>query len=97
MPLRVYVGNIPEDITEEEIWDLFSQVGDVQDVTIIIDRDTGEGKGFAFVEMKTNEQAENSIRKFNGYKIDNRKLVVNVAKPRVDKREKHQRHTEFRP
>jgi RNA recognition motif-containing protein len=64
---------------------MFEQVGEVAEATVITDRETGRSKGFGFVEMVTEEAAQEAIRKFNGYEINNRPLTVNEARPREER------------
>ena len=66
MTKKLYVGNLPYTVTAEQIRALFEQAGDITDVTVITDRDTGRSKGFGFVEMSTEEEAKEAIRRFNG-------------------------------
>ena len=82
MTKRLYVGNLPYSATEVDIRELFSQAGEITGVTLITDRETGRSKGFGFVEMSTEAEAEDAIRRFNGYSMNNRNLTVNVARPR---------------
>ncbi len=82
MTKRLYVGNLPYSVTEDQLRDLFTQVGEIERLTIITDRETGRSKGFGFVEMATEELAQEAIRRFNGYSLSNRSLTVNEAKPR---------------
>ncbi len=84
MSKKVYVGNQPIKTSEDDIANLFSQVGAVESVSIIIDRETGRSKGFGFVSM-SDEDAEKAIAQFNGYPFDGRPLTVNVARPMVKK------------
>jgi len=79
---RLYVGNLPYSTTEADIRQLFSESGEITGVTLITDRETGRSKGFGFVEMSTEAEAEDAIRRFNGYSMNNRSLTVNVARPR---------------
>lgn len=81
MAKRLYVGNLPYTITESELQEMFSEAGPVESVKLITDRDTGRSKGFAFVEMSTDEAAERAIADFNGKKIEGRPMTVNEAKP----------------
>ena len=85
MTKRLYVGNLPYSISEDELRDLFNQVGEIEKITIITDRETGRSKGFGFVEMATEELAQAAINRFNGYSINNRNLTVNEAKPREER------------
>jgi cold-inducible RNA-binding protein len=75
----VFVGNLNFDTTSEELRDLFAQVGEVVNVSIPTDRDNGRPRGFAFVEMSTDEQAAAAIEKFNGHELGGRALRVNEA------------------
>jgi len=84
MAKKLFVGNLSFQTSEQDLNDLFAQVGKVDSVSIITDRMTGRSKGFAFVEMD-NEAAENAITKFNGTDLDGRKLTVNEARPLVKK------------
>jgi RNA recognition motif-containing protein len=85
MAKKLYVGNLSYSTTEEQLQDLFSQAGDVESVAIITDRETGRSKGFGFVEMATDEGAEEAIKRFNGSAIDSRTLTVNEARPREER------------
>ncbi len=85
MDVKVYVGNLAYSTTEDELRDLFSQAGTVASVALIKDRDTGQSKGFAFVEMSTQAEAQNAISKFNGTSLNARDLTVNLARPREDR------------
>jgi cold-inducible RNA-binding protein len=85
METKLYVGNLSYSATEEELKDLFAQAGEVSSVTLIKDRDTGRSRGFAFVEMSSQVEAENAISMFNGYTMDNRQLTVNIARPREER------------
>ncbi len=85
MESKLYVGNLSYQTTEDELRDLFSQAGDVTDVVIIKDRDTGNSKGFGFVTMNSQEGATQAIQQFNGYSLGNRELKVNAARPREER------------
>src|SRR3712207_355348 len=85
MTKKLYVGNLPYSVTEEDLRTLFGQAGEGSDVAIITDRDTGRSKGFGFVEMATAEGGEEAIRRFNGYSMSNRSLTVNEARPREER------------
>lgn len=85
MGKKLYVGNLSYNSTETDIRELFAQVGEITDVAIIKDRDTGRSKGFGFVEMETDEAAAEAIRRFNGFSLDNRPLTVNEARPREER------------
>ena len=85
MDSKLYVGNLSYSTTEDALRDLFAQAGTVSSVAIIKDRDTGRSKGFAFVEMSNQAEAQKAISLFNGYKMDDRELTVNIARPREER------------
>jgi RNA recognition motif-containing protein len=85
METKIYVGNLSYDTTEDDIRTLFAQAGTVASVALIKDRDTGQSKGFAFVEMSNQSEAEKAIQTFNGYTLSNRPLKVNLARPREER------------
>ena len=82
---KLYVGNLSYTSTENQLRDLFSQVGEIKEVAVIKDRETGKSKGFGFVEMMTDEAAQEAIKRFNGFSLDNRPLTVNEARPREER------------
>lgn len=82
MSKRIYVGNLPFQATEQDLTTLFSQVGAVESINLITDRDTGRSKGFAFVEMG-DEEADKAITQLNGTELAGRALVVNEARPQA--------------
>lgn len=83
--MKLYVGNISFDTTEQDLEELFSEVGTVQSANIITDRDTGRSRGFGFVELSSQEEGQNAISQFDGQEIDGRQLKVNEAKPRENR------------
>jgi RNA recognition motif-containing protein len=85
MNKKLYVGNLPYSVTEEELRALFEQVGVVADAAVITDRETGRSKGFGFVEMDTPEEASKAISQFNGHTLNNRQIQVSEARPREDR------------
>lgn len=85
MDTKLYVGNLSYTTTEDDLRTLFSQLGTVSEVALIKDRDTGSSKGFAFVTMSTQQEAEKAIAQFNGKTVGNRELRVNAAKPKEDR------------
>lgn len=85
MATSIYVGNLSYDTTEESLRTLFAEFGDIEAVRLITDRYTGRSKGFAFVEMVTDESAEQAIEALNGKEVDGRELKVDKAKPRSDR------------
>jgi len=88
MEAKLYVGNLSYTTTEDDLRTLFAQAGPVASVTLIKDRDTGASKGFAFVEMNTQVEAEKAITLLNGHNLGDRELKVNLAKPREDRKSK---------
>lgn len=85
METKLYVGNLSYQTTEDELHSLFTQVGTVNEVALIKDRDTGSSKGFAFVTMSSQEEADKAIEMFNGKSMGDRQLTVNVARPREER------------
>jgi cold-inducible RNA-binding protein len=84
MEVKLYVGNLSFSTTEDELRTLFAQAGTVQSADIIKDRETGSSKGFAFITMSTQAEADEAIKKFNGYSLGNRELKVNPARPKEE-------------
>src|SRR3954462_2853408 len=85
MSTRLYVGNLNFRTTSDELREIFSQAGEVEDASGVSDRDTGRSRGFAFVEMATQEGAAAAIEQFNGKEFGGRALTVNEARPRVER------------
>lgn len=81
---RPYVGNLPNQLTLEDLKQFFANAGDVTDAAIITDRDTGRSKGFGFVEFATADKASRAQTMFNGAQMQGRTLKVDLAKPRDD-------------
>jgi cold-inducible RNA-binding protein len=82
MSMKLYVGNLAFQTTGDELKELFSQVGNVESVTVIEDRETGRSRGFGFIEMATKEEGQKAIEQFNGKELNGRALTVNEAKQR---------------
>ena len=82
MGTKLYVGNLSFNTTETDLQDLFAQAGAVQDVMLMQDKFTGKSRGFAFVTMATEQEAQNAITQFNGKTVEGRALTVNEARPR---------------
>ncbi len=78
---KLYVGGLPFSVTENQLNDLFSPLGQVTSVKIIADKFTGQSRGFGFVEMSDDAQAEEAIKKLNGTPFEGRNLTVNEARP----------------
>lgn len=83
---NLFVGNLPFTATEDELRDLFSAFGEIQQVRIMTDRDTGKSRGFAFVEMTDDEAAVKAIAELNGKEFGGRALTINEARPRPERR-----------
>lgn len=83
--MNIYVGNLPYNVTEEELREVFSEFGEVSSVNVITDKYSGQSKGFGFVEMANNSEAEGAIKALNESSLKGRNIKVNQAKPR-DKR-----------
>jgi len=84
MDVRLYVGNLAKSTTEDELKNLFTQAGSVASVDMVKDRTSGESKGFAFITMGEQTEADKAISMFNAYSLADRELKVNVAKPKVE-------------
>jgi RNA recognition motif-containing protein len=82
MNKKLYVGNLSYATTEDELRTLFAEVGPVASVALITDRQTGQSKGFGFVEMETTEGAQEAIEQLNNSRVNERALTVNEARPR---------------
>jgi RNA recognition motif-containing protein len=96
MEVKLYVGNLSYQTTEETLRELFSQVGPVTSVALIKDRNTGQSKGFAFIEMDSQANGQKAISTYNGYLLDERPLAVSFAKAREERggfppRNRHQK------
>ncbi len=85
MEVKLYVGNLSYNTTESDLRTLFEKAGQVASVALIKDRDTGNSKGFAFVEMTTQSEAQKAVSMLNGFSLENRELKVNLAKPREER------------
>ena len=83
MSKKLYIGNVPFQATDSELQELFGEVGPVISAKIIKDKMSGRSRGFAFVEMETESDAQNAISKFNGYDLNGRPLIVSEAKPKL--------------
>ena len=85
MTLRIYAGNFSYEMREKELREEFEAYGQVQEVSIVIDRDTGRSKGFAFIEMPTGAEGQAAIGALNGKEIGGRSITVNEARPRQER------------
>src|ERR687884_87419 len=85
MESKLYVGNMSYNVSEDDLRELFSQAGEIKEITLITDRDTRRPKGFGVVEFATQADAEKAIQMFNDHELDGRRLTVNMARPRVER------------
>jgi RNA recognition motif-containing protein len=85
MEVKLYVGNLAYTTSEDDLRTLFAQAGNVTSIDLIKDRDSGQSKGFAFVTMSTQSEAQKAISMFNSFMLSERELRVNTAKPREDR------------
>lgn len=85
MSAKIYVGNLSFNSTEQDLEDMFGEFGTVESVKVIEDRETGRSRGFAFVEMSSDEEAQSAIAGLNGREIDGRSLTINEAKPQEER------------
>ena len=92
MSKKVYVGNLSYSSTDQTLMDAFSAFGTVESARVIMDRDSGRSKGFAFVEMSTSAEAANSISNLNGKQIDGREINVSEAKPQAPRENTRSRY-----
>ena len=86
MGKKLYVGNLPYSVNDQKLSDLFASVGEVVSAKVITDQDSGRSKGFGFVEMANDGDAQKAISKLDGYDIDGRNLRVNEARPKEERR-----------
>ena len=91
MSKNLYVGNLSYDTTEDTLRTLFAEYGEIESANLITDRYTGRSRGFAFVEMATEEEAQAAMSGMNGREVDGRELKVDKAKPRTERRESRPR------
>ena len=82
--MNIYVGNLSHKVNEDDLKQLFEEFGEVGSVNLISDKYTGQSKGFGFVVMEDNEEANKAIQELNGREVDNREMKVNEARPKPD-------------
>jgi RNA recognition motif-containing protein len=85
MSTRLYVGGLSFTTNEDEVRELFSQVGEVTSCRLVRDRDSNQSRGFAFVEMSSDDEARQAISRFDGYQLEGRRLTVNEARERGER------------
>jgi RNA recognition motif-containing protein len=83
--MNIYISNLSFNVTDDDLRDYFTEYGEVSSAKIIMDRDTGKSRGFAFVEMSDDEAANKAIQELDGASVDGRTIGVSVAKPREDR------------
>lgn len=96
MAKRLFIGSLSYSVTQQQLEELFAQAGKVESCNLITDRYSGQSKGFAFVEMATEQEAKEAITKFNNFELDGRKIVVNEARPQEDRNRPNQNRGNFR-
>ena len=84
MATRLYVGNLPYSVGDSELRQMFEAHGSVLSAQVIMDRDTGRSKGFGFVEMSSDQEAQTAIQALNGKEVEGRALTVNEARPKTE-------------
>lgn len=82
---KLFVGSLPWSVDDAALAQLFAQAGNVVSAQVVKDRETGRSRGFGFVEMSTEEEAQNAVNNLNGTDVEGRKIVVNIARPREDR------------
>jgi len=92
MGKKLFVGNVPYDITEDRLKEIFSEAGEVESVAIITDKMTGRPRGFVFVEMTTDEAAQKAVEMLHGKDVDGREINVNEARPREERPQGDREH-----
>lgn len=90
--MNIYIGNLPYSVSEGDLRDAFSKFGEVSSVSLITDKFTGQAKGFGFVEMPNNSQAEAAIKGLNQSELKGRNITVNQAKPRSERPQSRPRY-----
>jgi len=90
--MKIYVGNLSYNMTDEEMEKLFTAFGAVTESKVIMDRESGRSKGFGFIEMTNQEEGEEAIKQLDGKEIDGRNIKVNVAKPKENKPPRRDRY-----
>jgi len=87
MSAKLFVGSLPYSTTDEELREMFAGVGTVKSAKVIFDRDTQRSKGFGFVELSSEEEAQAAIKQFDGTEMGGRRIVVNIARPMTNRRD----------
>ena len=82
-PKKLFIGSLPWSVDDAKLAEIFAQAGNVVSAQVVKDRDTGRSRGFGFVEMSTEEEAQNAVKSLNGIDIEGRKIIVNIARPKT--------------
>lgn len=82
---KLFVGSLPWSVDDAKLREIFSQAGNVVSAQVVKDRETGRSRGFGFVEMSTDEEAQSAVNNLNGTDVEGRKIIVNIARPREDR------------
>ncbi len=82
---KLFIGSLPWAVDDAKLAEIFAQAGNVVSAQVVKDRETGRSRGFGFVEMSTDEEAQNAVKNLNGAEVEGRKIVVNIARPREDR------------
>ena len=82
---KLFVGSLPWSVDDAKLAEIFAQAGTVVSAQVVKDRETGRSRGFGFVEMSTDEEAQAAVQNLNGTDIEGRKIVVNIARPREER------------
>ncbi|PCI22032.1 MAG: RNA-binding protein [SAR324 cluster bacterium] len=90
--MNIYVGNLPYGVTDNDLEDMFTEHGEILSAKVIMDKPTGRSKGFGFVEMSNDSEAEAAIQALNESSVEGRNLKVNQAKPREDRPQRRSRY-----
>lgn len=86
MAKKLYIGNLPYETTEDQLKELFAKSGAVESANIITDKFSGRSKGFGFIEMSSDEEAQKAVKTLNGHQLGERTIVVNEARPMSDRK-----------
>ena len=89
MSKKLYVGSLPYETTDDQLKELFSQAGTVESARIITDKFSGRSKGFGFVEMSSEEEAQKAIDSLNGHQVGTRNIIVNEARPMTERKSRN--------
>ena len=87
MSTKIYVGNLPYSVTDASLESNFAEFGTVTSAKVMMDRDSGRSKGFGFVELSSEEEAQAAIKQFDGTEMGGRRIVVNIARPMTNRRD----------